>query len=358
MELFIARQPIFTQQQQVYAYELLFRSGTANAFPEVDANHASARVMVDSLCTLGLETLTGGKRAFINMTRDLLVGDYATLLPKDAAVIEVLESVAPDEKVVAACQRLKEAGYTIALDDFTEKAAMAPLTALADIIKVDFLTTRPGERRALVKRYGPRGVRLLAEKVETPAAFQEAVTFGYHYFQGYFFAKPAVLQTKAAPEFRLTYLSLLQEVVKRDVDLRKVASIVGRDVTLSYKLLRYINSAYFGLRRTISSIPEALGLLGGEGVEAVGRVAQPGLAGIEQAGRTGGRGGSAGPLLRGARRRHRPGPEQRRVVPAGDVLLTRRDPGSSVGGAAPGVADPAGGQGRPLGRDGPAAGRL
>ena len=262
MELFIARQPIFTQQQQVYAYELLFRSGTANAFPEVDANHASARVMVDSLCTLGLETLTGGKRAFINMTRDLLVGDYATLLPKDAAVIEVLESVAPDEKVVAACQRLKEAGYTIALDDFTEKAAMAPLTALADIIKVDFLTTRPGERRALVRRYGPRGVRLLAEKVETPAAFQEAVTFGYHYFQGYFFAKPAVLQTKAAPEFRLTYLSLLQEVVKRDVDLRKVASIVGRDVTLSYKLLRYINSAYFGLRRTISSIPEALGLLG------------------------------------------------------------------------------------------------
>ncbi len=149
MELFIARQPIFTQQQQVYAYELLFRSGTANAFPEVDANHASARVMVDSLCTLGLETLTGGKRAFINMTRDLLVGDYAMLLPKDGTVIEVLESVTPDEKVVAACQRLKEAGYVIALDDFTEKAAMAPLTALADIIKVDFLTTRPGERRAL-----------------------------------------------------------------------------------------------------------------------------------------------------------------------------------------------------------------
>jgi EAL and modified HD-GYP domain-containing signal transduction protein len=113
-----------------------------------------------------------------------------------------------------------------------------------------------------VKRHGSRGVRLLAEKVETPAAFQEAVTLGYHYFQGYFFAKPAVLQTKAAPEFRMTYLSLLQEVVKRDVDLRKVASIIGRDVTLSYKLLRYINSAYFGLRRTISSIPEALGLLG------------------------------------------------------------------------------------------------
>jgi EAL and modified HD-GYP domain-containing signal transduction protein len=158
MELFIARQPIFTQQQQVYAYELLFRSGTANVFPEVDANHASARVMMDSLCTLGLETLTGGKRAFINMTRDLLVGDYAMLLPKDGTVIEVLESVTPDEQVVAACQQLKEAGYVIALDDFVEKAAMAPLTALADIIKVDFLTTRPGERRA---RPGPGTARFL-----------------------------------------------------------------------------------------------------------------------------------------------------------------------------------------------------
>ncbi len=262
MDLFIARQPIFTTQQTVYAYELLFRSGAANVFPDVDANHASARVIADSLFTLGLQTLTGGRRAFVNMTRDLLVGDYGLLLPKDETAIEVLEGVAPDAKVIEACGRLKEAGHLIVLDDFTETPETAPLVALADMIKVDFLATRKEQRRALVKRYAPRGIRLLAEKVETQEAFQEAVNLGYTYFQGYFFAKPAVLQAKSVPEFRLTYLTLLQEVVKQDMDFRKVAGIIVRDVTLSYKLLRYINSAFFGLRRAISSISEAVGLLG------------------------------------------------------------------------------------------------
>ena len=262
MDLFIARQPIFTVKQAVYAYELLFRSGPANVFPDVDHNHASARVIADSLFNLGLQTLTGGKLAFINMTRDLLLGDYAVLLPRDEIVIEVLETVTPDAKVVEACRRLKATGYMIALDDFVGKAEMAPLIALADIIKVDFLATRKAERLALVKRYAPRGVRLLAEKLETQEAFREAADLGYTYFQGYFFAKPAVMQATAAPEFRLTYLTLLQETVKPDLDLRRIAAVIGRDVTLSYKLLRFINSAFFGLRRSIASIPEALALLG------------------------------------------------------------------------------------------------
>ena len=262
MDLFIARQPIFTVKQAVYAYELLFRSGPANVFPDVDHNHASARVIADSLFNLGLQTLTGGKLAFINMTRDLLLGDYAVLLPRDEIVIEVLETVTPDAKVVEACRRLKATGYMIALDDFVGKAEMAPLIALADIIKVDFLATRKAERLALVKRYAPRGVCLLAEKVETQEAFREAADLGYTYFQGYFFAKPAVMQATAAPEFRLTYLTLLQETVKPDLDLRRIAAVIGRDVTLSYKLLRFINSAFFGLRRSIASIPEALALLG------------------------------------------------------------------------------------------------
>jgi c-di-GMP-related signal transduction protein len=178
MDLFIARQPIFTARLTVYAYELLFRSGPANFFPDVNHTHASARVIADSLFNIGLETLTGGKLAFINMTRDLLLGDYAVLLPKDKTVIEVLETVTPDAKVVEACRRLKEAGYRIALDDFVGKAEMAPLIALADIIKVDFLATRKDERRALVKRYAPRGVCLLAEKVETQEVFREAADLG------------------------------------------------------------------------------------------------------------------------------------------------------------------------------------
>ncbi len=262
MDLFIARQPIFTRQQTVYAYELLFRSGPANVFPAIDHTHASARVIADSLFNLGLQTLTGGKRAFINLTRDLLVGDYAVLLPKDQAVIEVLESVSPDADVVEACRRLKAAGYLIALDDFVQTPQMAPLLGMADIIKVDVLATPPATRRALVREHAPRGVRFLAEKVETLETFREAADAGYTYFQGYFFAKPAMMQARAVPEFRLTYLALLQEVVKSEMDLRRVAAIIGRDVTLSYKLLRLINSAFFGMRRTIASIPDALSLLG------------------------------------------------------------------------------------------------
>jgi c-di-GMP-related signal transduction protein len=262
MDLFIARQPIFTCKQTVYAYELLFRSGPANVFPDIDHNHASARVIADSLFNLNLQTITGGRLAFINMTRDLLLGEYATLLPRDETVIEVLESVTPDVKVVEACRRLKAAGYLIALDDFVGKAEMAPLVALADIIKVDFLATPKEERRALVMQHAPRGIRLLAEKVETQEVFREAMELGYTYFQGYFFSKPAMIRAKSAPEFRLTYLTLLQEIVKPDLDLRRVAAMIGRDVTLSYKLLRFINSAFFGLRRSIASIPEALALLG------------------------------------------------------------------------------------------------
>jgi c-di-GMP-related signal transduction protein len=262
MDLFIARQPIFTAQLTVYAYELLFRSGPANFFPDVDHTHASARVIADSLFNIGMETLTGGKLAFINLTRAVLVSDAGTLLPRGSAVLEILETVTPDDEVIAACRRLKSAGHQIALDDFVDADGYAALVSLADIIKVDVLATAPAKRRAMVARYAPRGIRLLAEKIETQEMFHEAVGEGYTYFQGYFFARPAVMQVRSVPEFRLTYLRLLQEASRSDVDLRRVAAIISQDVTLSYRLLRRINSAYYGVRGTISSIQEAVRLLG------------------------------------------------------------------------------------------------
>jgi c-di-GMP-related signal transduction protein len=264
MDLFIARQPIFTARLKVYAYELLFRSGPANFFPDVDVTHASARVIADSLFNVGLEILTSGKLAFINIARDVLVSDAGTLLPKDKVVLEILETVTPDDEVIAACRRLKDAGYQIALDDFVDAEEYAPLVTLADIIKVDVLATAPAARRAMVARYAPRGIRLLAEKIETQEMFHEAVDQGYTYFQGYFFARPSMMQARSAPEFRLTYLRLLQESSRPDVDLRRMAAIIGQDVTMSYRLLRRINSAYYGLRGTVSSITEAVRLLGVE----------------------------------------------------------------------------------------------
>jgi c-di-GMP-related signal transduction protein len=262
MDLFIARQPIFTAQLTVYAYELLFRSSPANYFPDVDRDHASARVIADSLFNIGLEILTGGKPAFINMTRDVLISDVGTLLPKGSAVLEILETVTPDDEVIAACRRLKAAGHQIALDDFVDADGYAELVSLADIMKIDVLATAPDQRRDMVVRYAPRGIRLLAEKIETQAMFHEAFDQGYTYFQGFFFARPAVMRARSVPEFRLTYLRLLQEASRAEVDLRRMSAIISQDVTLSYRLLRRINSAYYGVRGTISSISDAVGLLG------------------------------------------------------------------------------------------------
>jgi EAL and modified HD-GYP domain-containing signal transduction protein len=262
MQAFIARQPIFDQHQRVYAYELLFRSGPENACTNPDLDRAAAKVVMDSLLVFGLGNLVGQARAFVNTTRPLLVDEYIAVLPSDVTVVELLETVEPDAAVVAACQKLKRAGYLIALDDFCDGAAMRPLTDLADLIKVDMLATDVEVRGALAKRFTPRGVRLVAEKVETQDGFREARQQGYTYFQGYFFARPAILTRRTVPEFKLNYLRVLREVMRPEVDFRRLEASIRRDVTLSYKLLRYVNSAFFGVRNPVTSILGALQQIG------------------------------------------------------------------------------------------------
>jgi EAL and modified HD-GYP domain-containing signal transduction protein len=148
------------------------------------------------------------------------------------------------------------------MDDFVYKERYTPLLELADFIKVDFLSTSESERRVLAKEFAPLGIRLLAEKVETPKEFLEALEIGYSYFQGYFFCKPLVIKGKDIPGSKLHYFQVLQEIHHRQMDFRRLEQIIKQDVSLSYKLLRYINSAYFGLRSRINSIKQALVLLG------------------------------------------------------------------------------------------------
>ena len=184
---FVARQPILTKDEKVFGYELLFRDGVESYFCPADPEAAS-RSTLDSSLLMGLDVLCNGRRAFVNCTRDMLLKDYVTLLPSSQTVVEILESVAPDDLVMAACQRLKEAGYMIALDDFGVDDARESLTDIADILKVDVRRTSPEQRAAMVKRYGPWRCRLLAEKVETREEFVAAQKAGFLYFQGYFFA--------------------------------------------------------------------------------------------------------------------------------------------------------------------------
>jgi c-di-GMP-related signal transduction protein len=258
---FIARQPILTREEQIFGYELLFRDGVENYFRAPDQDEAS-RSTLDSSILLGLDVLCGNRRAFVNCTRDVLLKDYITLLPSNQAVVEILETVTPDDLVLAACHRLKEAGYTIALDDFTIDDPRHVLTDLVDIIKVDLKRTSLDEATQLVQRYGPWRCRLLAEKVETREEFFAARKAGFLYFQGYFFCQPEVLSTREIPANRLHYVRMLQAVSREELDVREIEKHIKTEASLCYRLLRYMNSAAFGFSNEIHSVRHALSLLG------------------------------------------------------------------------------------------------
>jgi len=262
MEVFIARQPIFDRRREVYGYELLFRSGLENYFDHFDADKAASQMIGDSAIFFGISNLTRGKRAFVNLTRDSLIKDYSSLLPRDIVVLELLESIEPDEEVLEIVRKLKRKGYLLALDDFEYTPAYDPLLKLIDIIKVDWLATDNKTRIDLYEMPVLQGKTFLAEKLETQDDYQAAYDIGYHLFQGYFFSKPVVLQKKDVAGNKLSMLKVLEEIHQPGLDFSNLDECIRQDLTLSYKLLRYINSAFFGLSTEIRSIKHALVLLG------------------------------------------------------------------------------------------------
>lgn len=262
MEHFIARQPIFDKHGKVYAYELLFRSGLHNYFDAADHDQAAASVIANSSLLFGLNEMSGGALVFINCTHKVLVEDFMTVLPKEQAVVEVLETVTPDAEIIAACQRLKRQGYILALDDFVYHDNYEPLLDLADIIKVDFLESDVEEQARLAKVMIPRGIKMLAEKVETHEVYEEAKKMGYQLFQGYFFSKPVIISRKDIPTNKIQFLRILKDIYAEDIDFQKLAKTIQSEVSLSYKLLKLINSAAFALRHKVTNILQALSLLG------------------------------------------------------------------------------------------------
>jgi len=258
---YVARQPILTADEKVFGYELLFRDGIENHFRETDADSASRRTL-DTSFQMGLDVLCDGRPGFVNCTRDVLLKDYITLLPRGSAVVEVLESVAPDELVIAALQRLKQAGYLIALDDFVVDDRRKPLAVFADILKVDIRQTTIAQGAQMMNLCGSGGCRLLAEKVETREEFAAAKAAGFTYFQGYFFRRPEVLQAKEIPANRLNYLRLLRAVSEPEIDVIKFEAMIKQEVSMTYRLLRYLNSAAFGIQNEVHSIRHALAMLG------------------------------------------------------------------------------------------------
>src|SRR5215470_2913577 len=258
----VARQPILDLAGRVYGYELLYRSSADAASCTADGDTAGARTLSDAVLALGLDVLTNGRLAFMNFTRSLIMNGAATLLPPTSMVIEVLENVEIDQDLIEACRSLHARGFALALDDFIPGSPAEAIIPYASFVKVDVLAIVASERKKLAARLVPRGIRMIAEKVETAEVVQEARTHGYRLFQGYYFCRPKTFATSALPGRHLAYLGLLGALNREDLGVDELEDLVKHDVSLSYRVLRSVNSWLYGLRHEVTSIRHALVLLG------------------------------------------------------------------------------------------------
>ncbi|MBI5878039.1 MAG: HDOD domain-containing protein [Chloroflexi bacterium] len=264
LELFIGRQPIFNRRLEVVAYELLYRSAEAARAGVVDGDQATARVLLNAFAELGLDTLVGGKKAYVNITRNFFNGTYPIPMPPAFVTLEVMEDTARDLVLYENLIALAGQGYQIALDDVIDIEQAAPLLSIADVVKIDIMGVERRQLPALVEDVRARRSRckLLAEKVETHEELEFCTALGFDYFQGYFLCKPVILKGRRVDAARVVILQTLVRILDPRADFRTLAQIVSQDVSLSYKLLKLVNSAFYGFVQRITSIEGAIGLLG------------------------------------------------------------------------------------------------
>jgi c-di-GMP-related signal transduction protein len=265
MEVFVARQPIFTDREEVFAYELLYRNNQNNQFPNINGEEATSEVIINSFLNIGIDKLSNGKPCFINFTEKLLQLKLPTYFTPRDIIVEILESVEVNQELIDICKELKSLGYRVALDDFVfnkDNELSYQLLSLVDIVKVDFLNTSPDMRRNIESITKLLKIKLLAEKVETHHVFEEAKKSGYHYFQGYFFAKPKIISTHDVPSYFASYFKVIHALSESEPSIEEIAQLIENDLSLSYKLLRLINSPAFRPRNKINSIRQAIVLLG------------------------------------------------------------------------------------------------
>ena len=265
MYFYAARQPILDKEKKLFAYELLFRDSIDNIFPDIDADEATTKMIEASNFNLGISEFTGNKPAFINFTLETLAQGYPETLTTEEVVVEILETVKPGKKLLAICKDLHQKGYTIALDDYIHQSVWQHFYPFISIIKIDWQDTSIATIKDVkVAIQDFPHIKLLAEKVETYEEYNQALELDFELFQGFFFAKPEMVKTKSLSPSQMAMAELLYETSKKDLDLASITSVFERDVTLSYKLLRYANSAIFKRRNEISTIKQALVTLGSE----------------------------------------------------------------------------------------------
>jgi EAL and modified HD-GYP domain-containing signal transduction protein len=262
-DFFLARQPILGRNQRLVAFELLFRSADSPEANVVD--HAAATAAVISHASqLGMQRVVGERLAFVNVDEIVLMSDFVRFLPHDKVILEILETVKATPEVIARVVELRSYGFKFALDDvIAESEDTSKLIDLVDVVKIDVQAVPPGTLEALVKTFTMPGKKLLAEKVETVEEFEHCMALGFEYFQGYYFARPAILSGKKIAPSELVILNLLQ-LITSDADDRELEMTVKRDPLISLNLLRLVNTPAAGARRHIDSLGEALVVLGRE----------------------------------------------------------------------------------------------
>ncbi|WP_022660991.1 EAL and HDOD domain-containing protein [Paucidesulfovibrio longus] len=261
-DIFVARQPIFSRKRSIVGYELLFRnSGTAGraSFPDEDV--ASSKVLVDGM-VLASANLPDDKRFFINFTRNMLLNDTALTLPPKRCVVEILEHVRPDEDVLEACKRLRKLGYTLALDDYAGNPERDAFLGIADIVKVDVRQLDREMWGQVLDRLKDFGSKVVAEKVEAWSEFEQLMSLGYDYFQGFFFSRPEMLPGRRLSSGMLAKVRLLKVLGDPNARPQEIPDVIASDPGLTLRLLKFINSAAFGFRSQITSIQHAVTLLG------------------------------------------------------------------------------------------------
>ncbi len=263
-DIYVGRQPIYNKDLGVFGYELLFRSGEKNnaAAGQLSADGATSTTIINSFLEIGLERLVGKRYAFINLTEQFLLDEDSLPISPEQVILEVLEDVPVNFKLLKAVERLSSQGFIIALDDYIYNPSHKPLVAMADIIKIDIMQLDQKELIKHVKILKKYKARLLAEKIETLDEFEFCLKLGFDYFQGYFLSKPRIIKSKSLPSNKIAVLNLLSVLQKKDADTDELEEAISFDVSMSYKILKLINSAFFNFSSKVESIRQAIVILG------------------------------------------------------------------------------------------------
>lgn len=262
MNVYMARQPIFDHDGNVYAYELLYRSnGKENTYNGISGDESTADVITNAFFGLDVKNIIGGSKAFINFTGNLIKRGVPKMISPEILVVEVLENQLADEEILDAVQDLKERGYMIALDDFVYSGAYNDLFALGDLVKIDFRTPQKSiEETAYVCRYSNK--LMLAEKIETKSEFEYAKKLGCTYMQGYYFARPAIMSGSSIQPLPVNLMEVMQLMAQPEPEIKDIVEVMSRDTAMCQRILRLINSVYFGVSNKVSSINQAILILG------------------------------------------------------------------------------------------------